>query len=165
MLKADKLPEAKRELPTVYVTVSIVPYQKLTKNDYEFKSEVQKCSSSPIFNEDFEFDVTDINIHEMYLRFVVWYMDSYSQGECLGVVDQNLSTLKQILSDMETETVISKDIQPISQVFILDHSRLVYHLMHVQVLPLYTDTNALGMITLTMSYFTFIWPCTSTWMI
>lgn len=155
MLKADNLPEAKRELPTVYVTVSIVPHQKLTKNDYEFKSEVQKCSSSPIFNEDFEFDVADINIHEMYLRFVVWYMDSYSQGECLGVVDQNLSTLKQILSDMETETVISKDIQPISQVFIL----------HVQVLPLYTDTNALGMITLTMSYFTFIWPCTSTWMI
>lgn len=117
LLRADELPEARKNLPTVYVTSSILPCS--TAKNQELKSTIQKGSCCPIFNDNFEFDVSEININGKHLRFVVWYVDNFSQGECLGVVEQNLSLLKntQIPSDMDTETVICRDIQRISQEF------------------------------------------------
>ena len=124
LLKAEELPEARKELPTVYVTASILPC--LNAGNQEMKSKIQKGSCSPIFNDNFEFDISDINIHEKHLRFVVWYVDSFSQGECLGTVEHDLSLLNetQVTINMDTEIVICKNIERICQVnsFLVDEN-------------------------------------------
>lgn len=116
LLKADELPEAKDDYPRVYVTVNLLHNTNVNTPNQELKSNVQQGTYSPNFNERLEFDVSSMTVQETSLRFIVWYVDSFSQGECLGMVGHNLDQLtdQEIISNKET--IICKDIQRISRV-------------------------------------------------
>ena len=102
----------------MYVTAGILACSN--SHNPELKSKIQRGSCCPTFNDVFEFDVSEINVDEKYLRFVVWYVDNFSQGECLGSVEQTLSQLKnpscQTTEVQCMETVICKAIHRITQV-------------------------------------------------
>lgn len=121
LLKADELPEAKDDYPRVYVTVNLLHNTNVNTPNQELKSNVQQGTYSPNFNERLEFDVSSMTVQETSLRFIVWYVDSFSQGECLGMVGHNLDQLtdQEIISNKET--IICKDIQRISRDF-QDHN-------------------------------------------
>lgn len=113
--KADELPEAKDDHPRVYVTVNLLHNTNVNSTNQELKSNVQQGTYTPNFNERFEFDVSSINVQETFLRFIVWYVDSYSQGECLGMVEHHLHELMEEVTSSK-EMAICKDIQRISRV-------------------------------------------------
>lgn len=119
LLKADELPEAKDDHPRVYVTVNLLHNNNnnniKTANE-EIKSNVQQGTYTPNFNERFEFDVSSVNVQETLLRFIIWYVDSFSQGECLGMVEHHLDKLMKEEVTLSKEMVICKDIQRISRV-------------------------------------------------
>lgn len=119
-LKAEDLPEAKNDYPRVYVTVNLLCNSNVSISNEDSKTNVQQGTYSPKFDESFEFDISNTNIEETFLRFIVWYVDSFSQGECLGMVEHNLDELTVgdglTSSAPNVETVICKDIQRISRV-------------------------------------------------
>ena len=115
LLKADELPEAKNDYPRVYVTINLLHNNNINKANQDFKSKVQQGTYSPDFNERFEFDISDKLAS--FIRLVVWYVDSFSQGECLGMVEQNLDKLIESEEGITDEpTIVCKDIQRIARV-------------------------------------------------
>ncbi|XP_028397547.1 synaptotagmin-1-like isoform X2 [Dendronephthya gigantea] len=118
LLRADELPEAKNDYPRVYVTISLLHNNNITNTNQELKSKVQQGTYSPHFNERFEFDIKKLNVDEMlFLRLVVWYVDSFSQGECLGMVEHNLDKLTVSEEGTNEQTIVCKDIQRIARDF------------------------------------------------
>ena len=113
--KADELPEAKDDHPRVYVTVSLLHNTNINTANEELKSNVQQGTYTPKFNERFEFDVSTINVQETFIRFIIWYVDSFSQGECLGMVEHHLHELMEEVASSK-DMVICKEIQRISRV-------------------------------------------------
>ena len=114
-MKAAELPEAKNDNPRVYVAINLLQNTNVTAT-HELKSNVQQGTYAPIFNEKFEFDVSSVNVQKTCLRFIVYYVDSFSQGECLGMVEDNLEKLMEGEITSNKEISVCKDIQRITRV-------------------------------------------------
>ena len=112
LLKAEGLPEARNDNPRVYVAINLIQSTNVTTTN-ELKSNVQQGSYTPLFNERFEFDIS--SVEKTCLRFIVYYVDSFSQGECLGMVEHNLEKLIQEEITLNEE-IVCKDIQRITRV-------------------------------------------------
>ena len=115
LLKADELPEAKNDNPRVYVAINLIQNTNVTTTN-ELKSNVQQGTYTPNFNEIFEFDISHVNVEKTFLRFIVYYVDSFSQGECLGMVEQNVEKLMEGEITSNKEMSVCKDIQQITRV-------------------------------------------------
>lgn len=102
----------------VYVTINLRQQDSNNTENQEIRSKVAQGTYSPRFDECFEMSVATDKLEKTVLRFIVWYVDNFSQGECLGMVEHGIGNIKNDGNNGE-ETVYCKDIQRITRVSLL----------------------------------------------
>ena len=94
-----------------YVKVYILHKDK--KHD-KWKSTVKRNTLLPIFNEPFQFDISNLNVLDLSLEFVVMDYDRFSKDDVVGQVLVGPNA-KEEMGQTHWEELISNPNQPISR--------------------------------------------------
>ena len=80
----------------------------------KWKSTIKKNTLLPVFNEPFQFDISNLNIQDISLEFVVMDYDRFSKDNIVGHVQVGPSA-KEEMGRTHWEELISSPNQPISR--------------------------------------------------
>jgi len=80
----------------------------------KWKSTIKKNTLLPVFNEPFQFDISNLNIQDISLEFVVMDYDRFSKDSIVGHVQVGPSA-KEEMGRTHWEELISSPNQPISR--------------------------------------------------
>ena len=109
------------------ITFSTDPYVKIWllkkgRRNQKWKSKVKRNTLIPVFNESFQFDLSEMNVKEVAMEILMMDYDRFSRNDVVGVVyigeqvphDTGRQHWEQLLSQPNTSISSWHSIQPVT---------------------------------------------------